>query len=149
MTFRQFMLRYVGWIQPRATDITGAVPFTPPSHWKIEWLALRVRLLSAGLRPANADFAAVRWYTCEAIPAALVNSYLRGMNGPIYASATNFAGIWLKADHSITIIRSALDDEVVRCHEMTHAQRGVGGHEAEWFNEGFGNFTGLQPEQLP
>lgn len=144
---RKFLL-WAGWAKPRARDLPGVRRMEPPTHWLRLWDTLCANMIAAGLQPRMMDFYNITWYTCPEIPAKLMNRYLRALNGPVYHSATNFAGIWLQADNSIVFAHGAEHDDTIVRHEMSHAIRQVGGHEPEWFNLAFGNFTGLQPEQL-
>ena len=140
-------LLWAGWRQPTEHDIPRAVEIVPPAEWREWWTDLLREFADAGL-PVTAtakDFDRVSWYTAADIPIRLL-TYTRPLNhaSPYTAKGLCIQGIWLMKDNSITLIDSVQNDRTTIRHEMTHAIRQFGGHEVEWFDPRFDNYTGIQ-----
>jgi len=146
ISLRSFTL-WAGWRKPDVRDIPSARPYEPPVIWDAYWRNLSAQLINAGLKPKNCDYSMVKWYTCDEIPVKVMNA-ARPLNGPTYNPKTYFAGVWLEKGNAIIFDKRYVNDKAIILHEMTHAMMQDGRHDAEHFNPLFGNFTGLQPEQL-
>lgn len=146
ISLRAFTL-WAGWRNADIRDIPYAQQIEPPPIWRIHWNDLAAKLTNAGLKPKMLDYQAVKWYTCPSIPTAVMNA-ARPLNAGKYDPRTTFAGVWLKEGNCIAIIAGAEKDITIIRHEMTHAMMQGGSHDEMHFQVAFGNFTGLQPEQL-